>query len=179
MLNLSYGQVNTRRFVQDIIDYITPRANVSEQNLTLDLPAELPDITADEQRLRQILLNLFDNAIKFTPKRGRINLSIATRNNGIAFNVSDTGCGIDKDERYQIFEPYKRLESKNNRAQGLGLGLALSKMFIELHGGHITFKSQKGKGTTFSFWLPLSPNNADIISKKGMLEKYRNEDPHY
>ena len=110
---------------------------------------------ADEDRLRQIILNLLSNASKFTPDGGKIILRAREKAANLILEVEDTGPGIsDKDQKW-LFEPYYRVERERERISGLGLGLALSKTLVELHGGQIWVKSQVGQGSTFGFSLPL------------------------
>ena len=105
-----------------------------------------------------------------------INLKARAKDTGIIIEVKDNGCGIDEEEQKYLFESYSQLHSKRSRLSGLGLGLPLSKMLIEIHGGQIWVTSQKGKGSTFSFWLPLKP----IVQEKGKNEKEKGyEDSYY
>lgn len=157
ILKLSYSRINTQQFIQNIIDFVSPQAKANSQRLVLDISPNLPALMADEQRLRQVLINLLDNAFKFTRKNGKITLSVNMENEGISFHVSDTGCGIDEAQKKHLFEPYKRLETWNSKSHGLGIGLTLCKMYVEFHGGYICLESTRGKGSTFWFWLPLKP----------------------
>jgi signal transduction histidine kinase len=116
---------------------------------------------ADRAKLKQILYNLVGNAIKFTNEGGSV--IIGTRNDGkfIHISVSDTGIGIAPDGLERLFKPFTQLESFESRTyEGTGLGLALSKELVELHGGKITAESEPGKGSTFIFTLP-SAKTAD------------------
>jgi len=121
----------------------------------MDLPSSLPIIHGDGQRLEQVVLNLMTNATKFTPKGGNITLRARKRDDGLVIEVQDTGIGIAKDEQARLFQPYSRLNADRQRHPGLGLGLALAKQVVELHGGKIWVESEPGKGSTFSFSLPL------------------------
>jgi signal transduction histidine kinase len=122
-------------------------------SLTLDIPDDLPAVYADEQRLNQILFNLLDNAIKYTRRNGRIDISSLIKGDFVEISVSDTGCGIDEKDWNIAFEPYTLLNKEENKFRGLGLGLAISKMLIELHGGNIKVSSKKDEGSRFSFTL--------------------------
>jgi signal transduction histidine kinase len=105
--------------------------------------------------VRQVLLNLLNNALKFTPEGGRITLKAVRKGPQLIVEVRDSGPGISKEEQQDLFEPYYRARKNGAHLSGLGLGLALCKMLVELHGGRISVKSDLGKGSTFSFTLPL------------------------
>jgi signal transduction histidine kinase len=132
--------------------------------LNLDLPVYLPQLRADEGRLRQVVLNLVSNASKFTPDGGMITIKAREMAGEMVVEVRDTGRGISEEEGQRLFEPYHRLESDREHLSGLGLGLALCKTLVELHGGRIWVESQPGQGSTFSFSVPLehSGKRADM-----------------
>src|SRR5262245_62033247 len=111
-------------------------------------------IRGDERKVKQVLLNLLSNALKFTPEGGRIDVR-ATMNDGMAeISVADTGVGIAPEDQEAIFEEFRQVGTADKKVEGTGLGLALSRKFIELHGGRIWVQSEPGKGSTFSFTLP-------------------------
>ncbi len=135
----------------------------NRQTLELDLPPSLPTVCADEDRIREVMLNLLGNAFKFTPKAGKITLKACRVNGSLVVAVKDTGRGIVKEEHQRLFEPYYCPGSERERLNGLGLGLALSKMLMELHGGRIWVESQRGKGSTFSFSLPVEAIRKELV----------------
>nr|WP_257236047.1 ATP-binding protein [Nostoc sp. 'Peltigera malacea cyanobiont' DB3992] len=144
--------------VADICNYAiwTVRDRASEKGLQLthkiDLEADI--CIADERRIKQMLLNLLTNAIKFTPA-GEVSLVVKKVPQGITFTVSDTGIGIDSSQFQFLFEPFKQLDSRLNRQyEGTGLGLALTRKLARLHGGDVTFTSILGKGSDFTLFLP-------------------------
>jgi len=145
--------------LKDSIAYFIPEAQKKKQSLILDIPDILPKIYADEDRLTQVILNLLNNASKFTRRNGTITLKAKEENENIIVEVIDTGCGIGESELEHIFEPYSKLKLKKESLSGLGLGLYLAKLFIELHGGKIWVISIKGKGSTFAFSLPIQHND--------------------
>jgi len=155
MLQLEPRPIEPLRMLHSVADDMAPAVSSHKQCLTLDLPDSLPTIWADEDRLRQVMLNLIDNASKFTPEGGNITIKAHLSDNSIVVQVQDTGGGILEDEQARLFEPYHRLQSDRERFSGLGLGLALCKTLVELHEGKIWVESQKGKGSTFSFSIPL------------------------
>ncbi|MEH2356758.1 hybrid sensor histidine kinase/response regulator [Nostoc sp.] len=153
--------------VADICNYAiwTVRDRASEKGLQLtqkiDLEADI--CIADERRIKQMLLNLLTNAIKFTPA-GLVSLVVKKVPQGITFTVSDTGIGIDSSQFQFLFEPFKQLDSRLNRQyEGTGLGLALTRKLARLHGGDVTVTSTLGKGSQFNLFLPNSehPGNGE------------------
>jgi signal transduction histidine kinase len=155
MLRLNPEPMDPRQLLQRTVDEETPVAMRNGQTLTARLPDSLPVVVADEERFRQIVLNLVNNAVKFTPPGGKIVLKARLESDKLVVEVQDTGVGISKEEQKLLFEPYRSLESEHERLSGLGLGLSLSKKLVELHGGQIWVKSEKGKGSTFGFSIPL------------------------
>jgi signal transduction histidine kinase len=113
-------------------------------------------IRGDERKVKQVLLNLLSNALKFTPEGGRIDARAAMTDGMAEISVADTGVGIAPEDQEAIFEEFRQVGTADKKVEGTGLGLALSRKFIELHGGRIWVQSQPGKGSTFSFTLPAS-----------------------
>jgi signal transduction histidine kinase len=116
----------------------------------------MPHIAADPRRLEQVLNNLLSNALKFTPEGGEIELGICPYKGEVEVWIRNTGVGIAPEEIGQLFEKYKQTTSgKTSKHKGTGLGLAICKMIVEAHGGRIWAESEPGKGTQFTFTLPL------------------------
>ena len=150
--------VNLERLASDA--YETSLARAEEQALTLQctIAPNLPRVHADPKRVRQILSELLNNALRFTPKGGRIDLVVARAEEGVWMRVTDTGCGIPKEHLERIFEPFHQVDSSTRRKHGgTGLGLAMVHTFAEAMGGRIEVTSELGEGTTMSFFLPLNP----------------------
>lgn len=121
-----------------------------------EIPASLPHVMADEDRLIQILLNLLHNAVKYTPE-GEIVIRARSKNGMVQVEVADTGIGMDAETLGKIFEPYERGDGATARgAGGIGLGLAISRQLVELHGGKLTASSAPGQGSVFAFTLPIA-----------------------
>lgn len=154
-LQLQLEPVDMKSLLQGIGWQMRPLLQGKEQTLNLDLAEPLPIVRGDGQRLEQVVLNLMTNATKFTPKGGSITLRARKRDNGLVIEVQDNGMGIPKEEQAKLFQPYSRLSADRQRHPGLGLGLALAKQVVELHGGQIWVDSEPGKGSTFAFSLPL------------------------
>ena len=122
----------------------------------LILPHHIPSVSADSIRLSQIVGNLVSNAIKYTPKGGKVSISLGDRDNEVWVKVQDTGIGILPEEQQRIFDPLFRGDQSRRIVQGMGLGLSIAKDLAELHGGSLTVESQRGLGSTFTFWMPVS-----------------------
>ena len=127
------------------------------------IPAAFPPVLADENRMIQILFNLLHNAVKFT-EEGSITLWAETRDGMAVIHVADTGIGIDEEAQKRIFYPYEQSASNAAEAKGgIGLGLSICKHLVELHGGRLTVSSTLGKGSVFSFSLPLADVDATVL----------------
>jgi two-component system phosphate regulon sensor histidine kinase PhoR len=114
-------------------------------------------VNADKDSLHQILINLVDNAVKYTPVSGRVTISALEEDGEVAICVSDTGLGIPTADLPRIFERFYRVDKGRSRESGgTGLGLSIVKHLVELHGGKVAVESVSGRGSTFSFTLPVS-----------------------
>jgi signal transduction histidine kinase len=128
-------------------------------DLTLETAQDLGLFVADERKLRQVTLNLLSNAVKFTPDGGRVALRARAVDTGVEIAVADTGIGIAPEDQAAVFEEFRQVGSDSGRkSEGTGLGLALARRFVELHGGTIQVQSALGSGTTFTFSLPRRPS---------------------
>jgi signal transduction histidine kinase len=135
--------------------------------LECSLDPAVAEINADERKFKQILLNLLSNAIKFTPESGRITVCARALEGTVEVSVADTGIGIAPEDCEAVFEEFRQVgDSSERKAQGTGLGLALTKKFIELHGGRIWLTSTVGQGSTFFFTLPSSQPKAQTVPDK-------------
>ena len=129
--------------------------------LELDVAESLGQFVADERKVRQVVLNLLSNAVKFTPEGGRIRLQGDREDDTVRISVSDTGIGIAPEEQEAVFEEFRQVGSDQARkSEGTGLGLALARKFVELHGGRIWVASEVGKGSTFTITIPEQPSPA-------------------
>ena len=153
-LQLQVEPVDMKSIVLGTCQQISPMLQGKKQKLNTDLPASLPIIRGDGQRLEQVMINLLTNAAKFTPAGGNILVRVRKNDDGLIIDVKDDGIGIAREEQSRLFKPYSRLNSDRQHHPGLGLGLALAKQVVELHGGKIWVESEPGKGSTFSFSLP-------------------------
>ncbi len=140
---------------QEIITQVRKRVETKGQELVTDLPQDLPTVYADPELMRQVIINLLDNAIKYTPEGGTIQLSILHRTTQkIQVSVCDTGPGIPLEKRDLIFEGHFRLQ-RDQEKEGYGLGLSLCQKVIRLHYGHIWVDDKPNQGSCFHFTLPV------------------------
>ena len=132
------------------------RERASRRGLTLErhVDERLGEVRADQRKVKQVLLNLLSNAVKFTPEGGRINVRAALVDGRVEISVTDTGIGIAREDQETIFEEFRQVGTAEKKVEGTGLGLALSRKFIELHEGRIWVQSQVGVGSTFTFTIP-------------------------
>ena len=137
-----------------------PLLTAKKQSLEVDVEEGLPLVHADRNKVRQVLLNLLSNASKFTPASGKLKVEAVKENNWCRISVVDNGIGIRKDDQQRIFEPFSQLDSHLAKEEGgTGLGLAIVKQIIEKHGGRIWVESEYGKGSRFTFTLPLAASS--------------------
>ena len=138
---------------------VRERAQRHNIALGLDVGQGLTQMVADERKVKQIVLNLLSNAVKFTPDGGRIDVSARREDGNAVIAVHDTGIGIAAEDQAAVFEEFRQVGRDYTRKQeGTGLGLALTKKFVELHGGRIWVESAPGKGSTFTFTIPMGDN---------------------
>ena len=135
---------------------VRERAQRHGIQLALDVDSELGSFQADERKFKQIVLNLLSNAVKFTPDGGRVSVSAKKDTTHVEIAVQDTGIGIAPEDQAAVFEEFKQVgRDYTKKAEGTGLGLTLTKRFVELHGGEIRLESKLGKGSTFTISLPI------------------------
>ena len=146
------------KIIKDVIDFLAPQIQAKEIDLKLDIPEKL-NVYMDKNLIERVLINLVDNAIKFTPRGGKIEVSCKKENNLATICVSDAGCGIKKDDLKKLFEEFFRAEvPAGSEAKGSGLGLSLVKRIIDTHKERIWVESEVGKGTSFYFTLRTTEN---------------------
>lgn len=149
--NLSIDDV-----IEDAVRLVRQRASDAGLTLKLDVPEGMPDVEADYRSLKQVILNLLTNAIKFTPRNGLVKVTARMDQAYFTVGVTDTGIGISEDDISRLAKPFEQVESQLAKTkEGTGLGLALSKSLIELHGGELRLSSNLGQGTTVSFTMPV------------------------
>jgi PAS domain S-box-containing protein len=165
---LNIDEVDVERVCQASLRMISEMAHKKNQEVILEIGAEVGSIWADERRLKQVLVNLLSNAVKFTPENGKLGLEVHAdpEEKRVTFIVWDDGIGIGEQDRARLFQPFVQLDSSLAReVAGTGLGLALVTQMVRLHGGSITVESQPDKGSRFKILLPWEPaltTNAEL-----------------
>jgi signal transduction histidine kinase/response regulator RpfG family c-di-GMP phosphodiesterase len=144
--------------IQTAIDVVRPAAEAKSISIETRFTSDIDTITCDTQRLQQMVWNLLTNAVKFTPDKGRVEISYERRDNSVCISVSDTGNGIEPEFLPLVFDRFRQADSSSTRTHhGLGLGLAIVRHLAELHGGNVSVKSDgPGKGSVFSIVLPIT-----------------------
>ncbi|WP_372706229.1 ATP-binding protein [Brevundimonas sp.] len=155
-LTLHYDTVSLKEVVDDAVRLMRGRVEESGLKLIVDAP-DLPDIEADYRGIKQVILNLLSNAVKFTPQGGYIVVALSREDDDrVRVAVTDSGIGIAEEDLARLARPFAQVEGQHSKTtQGTGLGLALTKSLIELHGGRLLIRSEPGRGTTVSFVLPI------------------------
>src|SRR5690625_3686415 len=169
-------QVNLKQLSSVVFAICQPLVNENEVTLINDIPDNLSDVLADQNRLQQILYNLIGNAIKFT-KFGEIRVSAHIENDKVLIQISDTGKGMEAEELNRIFDPFTQGDDAHSRRfAGTGIGLNVTKRLVELHNSELKVESQIGEGSVFSFTLPLAGRRLEKAKKpidvmKAMMAK--------
>jgi signal transduction histidine kinase/putative methionine-R-sulfoxide reductase with GAF domain len=154
-MELEAAEFDLPTAIDNALTLVRERATRRGINLGGTIEDRIGSICADERKVKQVLLNLLSNALKFTPEGGRIEVRAAVREGLVEVSVTDTGVGIAPEDQEAIFEEFRQVGTADKKVEGTGLGLALSRRFIELQGGRIWVKSQEGQGSTFTFTLPM------------------------
>ena len=153
-MDLEVSTFALRDALESGLTIVRDRAARHGIQLSTTVASDVGTIEADERKVKQILYNLLSNAVKFTPDGGRVGVSVRTENGDVRVEVSDTGIGIAGEDQERIFEEFRQVGRERSR-EGTGLGLTLTKRFVELHGGRIWLQSTPGGGSTFGFTLPV------------------------
>jgi signal transduction histidine kinase len=156
-MRLDVASIELRGLIEEMREQMQPLAAEKEITLEERMPEDLPQLRADRAKLRRVLVNLLSNALKFTPKGGRIIVGAAREGSFVRVSVSDTGVGIAVEDLRDIFDKYAQARSRATRSEkGTGLGLYITRQLVELHGGKIGVQSEPGKGSTFYFTIPTA-----------------------
>jgi two-component system sensor histidine kinase VicK len=153
---------NIKQSLVHICDVMRTGASSYNHTINLDVSDDIPDITGDKERIEQVIINIISNAIKYTPKNGKIDIRAVSADNNIKIHVRDNGIGIPDADLSRLFERFYRVEkSRTSDAGSTGLGLAIAKEIVEAHGGTINIKSKLNRGTIVSIVLPVKSKLAD------------------
>jgi signal transduction histidine kinase len=154
---LDYSRLQLRSVVADTLEVLAPALERKRVTVRNEISEELPDVNADSDRLIEILLNLFDNAMRHTPEDGQIRVNAIQDGRFVRISISDTGTGIRADDREHIFDRFYRVDaSRSKETGGTGLGLSIVRALVEAHGGTIQAESSPDGGAEFTFTLPLA-----------------------
>ena len=154
-MELAISEFDLPAAVDNVLILMRERAGRRGVTLGRTVDERLGTIHADERKVKQVLLNLLSNALKFTPEGGRVDVRAALRDGAVEISVRDTGIGIAPEDHEAVFEEFRQVGDASRGVEGTGLGLALSRKFVALHGGRIWVESAIGSGATFAFTLPL------------------------
>jgi signal transduction histidine kinase len=154
-MDLELSRFDLGEALQSSVNVVRERATRQGIVLSLELHPEAVDWVADERKFKQIMLNLLSNAVKFTPEGGKVMVRALCEDHRARISVADTGVGIAEDQLNLIFEEFRQVGTDYlKKSEGTGLGLALAKRYVELHGGEMKVSSEVGRGSTFTFTLP-------------------------
>jgi two-component system cell cycle sensor histidine kinase PleC len=163
-MTLNHEIMQIDDLIGQVIRIVRGRAEDNRLKL-LYQPATMPEIEADPRAVKQVLLNLMTNAIKFTPEGGSVSCEVTPNSAGLIVKISDTGIGIAPEDIERLANPFEQIDSQHSRQhEGTGLGLALSKSMVELHGGNFKIESVLGQGTTVIFTLPNTPVEKAVVN---------------
>jgi two-component system cell cycle sensor histidine kinase PleC len=167
-MQMRFEHVCLEEIAEEALRLVRNRAEAAGLALTLDF-VDLPEVEADHRAVKQVLLNLLSNAIKFTPRGGRVTVRAERREDQLGervrISVIDTGIGISAADLARLARPFEQVESQHSKTtQGSGLGLALTKSLVEMHGGLLDLKSAPGQGTTASFALPVRQSAPSAVA---------------
>jgi len=156
-MKMSFVPLDTVSLIKRAVTVIENQAKAKSIALKLDIPSGLPKVKADETRISQVMINLLDNAIKYTLENGSVIISANVINNTLQIDIVDTGIGISEKDLPRIFERFYRVDKARSRELGgTGLGLSIVKHIVSAHGGQVWVKSEPGLGSTFTFTIPLA-----------------------
>jgi signal transduction histidine kinase len=161
-LSMEKEDVQIHTLLQEAIEAI--RIQTSRHSFVLEAPTGLPRALADPRRIRQVVHNLLENAVKYSPDGGQITVRAKPASQHLTVSVSDQGIGIPRQYQNRVFERFFQVDSASTRrAGGSGLGLAICRGIVEAHGGHIWFESDPGRGSTFYFTLPWRQSSSASV----------------
>ncbi|WP_094228762.1 PAS domain S-box protein [Methanolobus psychrotolerans] len=164
-MELNYTTFDLMSIIDDVYSMMSILSNKKRITINMDIAIQHTYIVADSTKLKEIIYNLVDNSLKFTPEGGSITISALHRTNDLVqISVTDTGIGISKQDVEKIFDPFYQVDGSTTRKyRGTGLGLTIIKKFVKMHGGNIWVLSEVGKGSTFSFTIPMFRESVDNI----------------
>jgi two-component system phosphate regulon sensor histidine kinase PhoR len=161
-IKLKLEPLNLNLLAEEVIARLGPQADRQQVSLSAELASGLPAVQVDKERIKQVMMNIIHNAIKFTATGGKVIVSTRLDGELVTTQVSDTGIGISREDLPHIFERFFKAD-KSRSTSGTGLGLAIAKHTVQIHGGSVWVQSEEGKGSTFGFSLPLKADHSTSI----------------
>ncbi|HRV76424.1 MAG TPA: HAMP domain-containing sensor histidine kinase, partial [Candidatus Saccharimonadales bacterium] len=153
--SIEKSDTNLKTLLKSEVEGLTAQFKSKDVKLRVTIDEKIPNIQADESKIRQVMMNLIDNALYYTPSDGEVNVTLKKTSQGIVFEVRDSGIGVPKEDQHKLFaKMYRASNAQKMRPDGTGLGLYLAKKVILGHHGHIIFNSIEGQGSTFGFRIP-------------------------
>ena len=158
ILAISRQMVNIKELIEGVVEEFAPLIQSKRAVVCAKIPPNLPTVSCDYDRTKQVIQNLLNNALRYNPSGVNVCVSVKIKRNNVEFNVKDSGVGLTKEAQNHLFQMYhiQKVGPNMEKLSGLGIGLALCRILIELHGGKIWVKSELGKGATFSFTIPAN-----------------------
>ena len=151
---IQMSSFHVRELIEETVEGYLPLAQANDVSLQVELPTDLPSVIGDEVKFQQVVSNLVENAIKFTPAGGKVTVTAEAGEKSVAMSVTDTGIGIAYEHVPHVFERFYKID-RSRKDEGSGLGLAIAKHIVQAHGGEMWVKSREGEGSTFTFSLPV------------------------
>ena len=156
-ITIDKKEVNLKQLIDDVITEMTPKAQEGKIELLANCEQNFPDVMIDPDKIKEVIINLIGNSLKFTPENGKIAINVSQKDGEVIVRVSDTGAGIDRNDIQKLFQKFGIVGNnylRKQNTQGTGLGLYLAKSLVELHGGRMWAESEGlGKGASFYFTL--------------------------
>jgi len=163
-MKMTLQSLDIREVIRRTLSIIEKQARAKSLDISCDFSENLPEVLGDETRLSQVVLNLLDNAIKYTPQGGQIGIEVLAADPFVQVNVADTGLGIPEKDLSRVFERFYRVDKARSRELGgTGLGLSIVKHIVQSHGGEVWVKSQLEKGSVFSFIIPQASKEKSCL----------------
>jgi signal transduction histidine kinase len=153
--HIAQEPVNVSEIISETLAILQPQAAERQVSIALQVPETLPTLIGDADRLKQVMVNLVSNAVKYNHKGGRVDIEVKVVEDELNVAVRDTGRGIAEEDLPHIFEKFYRVDDLEQQTKGTGLGLSIAKHIVEVHGGAISVQSTRSQGSTFAFTLPL------------------------
>jgi signal transduction histidine kinase len=169
------NKINVKTMVDETIESLQPYADLKDIKILTDVKEDVPQLFIDKERIRQVITNLVNNAIKFSSKKSNVKIKVKKDKKDVLFEVQDFGRGIPEDKQDKVFKLFYQVDAGMDRKfGGAGLGLAISRGIVMAHGGEIWVESKEGTGSSFKFTLPVEPI-IDLEQKFESLDMFSKE----